>query len=147
MFSVVSTSLNTVAVWRGLGRHKQSLTAHQIAEATKWSFIAQPIGIFATALGRLSVAYLLISILPPHRKGQRYFLYGIGYSHVLFTVGTVILVYAQCQPFNAYWDRALGKCISPKGRQYYGYFLGCMYIPSQLLLLCLQKTNSLLFIY
>lgn len=125
VFAIVSTSLNTVAVLRGLGRHKQFLDEYQIAEATKWSYLAQPIGILAAALGRLSVAYLLISILSPHQKIQQIFLYGIGYSHVVMTFGMVIYIYAQCRPINAYWNHELGTCLSPSGRQYYGYFLGC----------------------
>ncbi|RAL62731.1 hypothetical protein DID88_004574 [Monilinia fructigena] len=128
--AVLCTSLNTVAVLRGLGRHKRFLNSLQIAEATKWSYLAQPIGILAAAIGRLSVAYLLVSILPRHQKGQRIFLYGIGYSHVLMTFGMVIFIYAQCQPINAYWNRELGSCLDPSGRRYFGYFLGsyCSFI-------------------
>ncbi|KAA8565430.1 hypothetical protein EYC84_009290 [Monilinia fructicola] len=128
--AVLCTSLNTVAILRGLGRHKQFLNSLQIAEATKWSYLAQPIGILAAAIGRLSVAYLLVSILPRHQKGQRIFLYGIGYSHVVMTFGMVIFIYAQCHPINAYWNRELGTCLDPNGRRYFGYFLGsyCSFI-------------------
>ena len=120
--------------WTVLGaksgcRHLFYLTPQQAMSASRLNWITQPIAIMALALGKVSVALLILRIIG--RSFWRTFLYFSMVSAILFCGLAVIFTFVQCKPVQALWDPALvqmgkAKCWKPQRQSDFSIFVGSM---------------------
>jgi hypothetical protein len=121
----------TMAVDWGLGQHLSVLQAEpeRIMYTVKWVYLCEFFSIMCPGFGRISFAFLLLSIIPP-TTGRKVFLWSVIGAQFVVDVGTVIISFAQCRPIEGYWDKSLNAdCWPPHIQQYTGFFQGCKSMP------------------
>ncbi|KAL9070777.1 MAG: hypothetical protein Q9157_005702 [Trypethelium eluteriae] len=93
-----------------------------------WNFTAQPFGILAGMIGRISFTVSLLRIIGPVDRFKKMVLLFLIIFQILVNISTIILIFVQCgKDINAIWDPALiktagAKCWSPDIQTYYGFF-------------------------
>ena len=96
-----------------------------------WNFVAQPFGIIAGTIGRISFSVSLLRITGPADKPKKSILYFVIIFQILVNASTIILIYVQCgKNIDAIWDPSLiktagAKCWSPDVQTFYGFFQSC----------------------
>jgi phosphoglycerol transferase MdoB-like AlkP superfamily enzyme len=119
-----NTTLITLAVHHGIGRHIMYLTPYQIKEAIKFELLAQPWGIISPTLSRVSFALFLLKFAG-QRKWIRWSLWSVIWIQVVANLATIIQIFAQCQHYASLWDPSVGgHCISPHVQVLFGYAQG-----------------------
>ncbi|RYC65170.1 hypothetical protein CHU98_g1045 [Xylaria longipes] len=101
--SWMSVGFSTAAVHSGSGRHIQTLTTEQIRRAILFTLIGFVPGILSFVLPKLAVAKLLCRLLNPSRP-HRIWLWSICGFNLLALLGSIGLIFGQCQPSNSQWD-------------------------------------------
>ncbi|KAI8947821.1 hypothetical protein F4801DRAFT_592320 [Xylaria longipes] len=101
--SWMSVGFSTAAVHSGSGRHIQTLTTEQIRRAILFTLIGLVPGILSFVLPKLAVAKLLCRLLNPSRP-HRIWLWSICGFNLLALLGSIGLIFGQCQPSNSQWD-------------------------------------------
>ncbi len=96
----------TAAVAAGNGRHPYYLGPDQTSKAIEINSIALIPGVMAFSTPKLAVAYLLMRLLNPS-KWQRWFLYFLSVSCLIFSALCAIFLFAQCTPVKGLWEPAL----------------------------------------
>lgn len=71
------------------------------------SWVAQPFGIFAVGLGKISVGFLILRILGRTGKRRQYCIWALVVLTFIFTVTNVIFNFVQCSPTSALWDASV----------------------------------------
>lgn len=107
----------------GGARHVYYLSQEQILEATKWSWISQPWGIFLFASCKCAVAMLILRILGPQTYWRRLILYF--FIMTIFIVNSLacILTIVQCNPPRALWTPGLpAECWNPSMQLHFNFF-------------------------
>jgi hypothetical protein len=63
-------------------------------------------------------------------KFRRWTLWSVVWTQAVFNIIQLVLIFAQCEHFEALWNPAVGgKCWSRNVQVYSGYFLGGMSLP------------------
>lgn len=108
------TIIGTIYAHAGGGRHAFYLSQTTREFALKLNWISQSPGILAIAMGKISVAFLILRIVPQDRL-RRWLLY-IGAGTIAILLGCqCIMIYAQCRPPRALWMFNVdGKCWPPE---------------------------------
>ena len=102
---MVASSLDSVAIHWGMGRHKYYLTDHEFHMALKFEWISNPLAQAAVVTGRISFAIFLLRICDtPLRRG---FLIGMTGLLTLIFVPLICITLAQCTPVAALWNSDL----------------------------------------
>lgn len=98
----------------GLGRHVSYLTAAQKTSTMRWNFVAQPMGILSSMLGRVSFALFLLNFVGTSKARRRLLWFFIG-AQILVNAVTIVAVFVQCgKKVEALWDTSVeAKCWSP----------------------------------
>lgn len=96
----------TAAVAAGNGRHPYYLGPDQTSKAIEINSIALVPAVMAFSTPKLAVAYLLMRLLNPS-KWQRWFLYFLSISCIIFAALCAILLFAQCSPVKGLWEPTL----------------------------------------
>ena len=123
--ALVNTSLITVGVGWGIGRHYYYLTDVERFMATKYEYLAQPPGVMAPAIARSAFALYILKFVGSSTWMKWTLWQTIVVQMVLCGFGTVIIIVAQCQHFNRLWDpTAGGTCWSPNVQVMAGYIAG-----------------------
>lgn len=118
------TAFETKLVSIGGARHVYYLSQDQILEATKWSWMSQPWGIFLFATGKSAVAILILRILGPTAFWRRLILYF--FIVTIFIVNSLgcIFNFVQCNPPRALWTPGLpAECWKPSVQEHYDFFV------------------------
>lgn len=113
----------TISTTWGLGQHVAVLRAHpeRIMYTVKWVYLCEFFSIMCPGFGRISFAFLLLSIIPPS-TGRKLFLWGVIAAQFIVDVGTVIVSFSQCRPINGFWDKSIeADCWSPSIQQDVGF--------------------------
>ncbi|KAL2106172.1 hypothetical protein VUR80DRAFT_7105 [Thermomyces stellatus] len=106
----VSTSLSTLAVASGNGKHWALLTVEQQQGAILWTTAAFCPGVMSFGLPKMAVAYLLTKLLNPS-KWHKYFLWWLGIWCQLTLFATVGVLIGRCTPARSQWDFSVkGEC-------------------------------------
>ncbi|OLN86862.1 hypothetical protein CCHL11_04579 [Colletotrichum chlorophyti] len=110
---IISTSLSTLAVVSGIGRHIELLTLEQQQDAQLWTTVAQCPGILSFGLPKLAVVVLLIRLLNPGTF-HKWLMWWMGIWCQLTLFVTVGLLIGRCTPAKSLWDFSIeGKCFDP----------------------------------
>ncbi|OTA56509.1 hypothetical protein K449DRAFT_162307 [Hypoxylon sp. EC38] len=101
--SWMSVGFSTTAVHYGSGRHIQTLTQEQIQGAILFTLIGFVPGILSFVLPKLAVVTLLSRLLNPSRT-HLIWLWFMCIFCLLTMMGSVGMVFGQCQPSRSQWD-------------------------------------------
>ncbi|KAK2053312.1 integral membrane protein [Colletotrichum caudatum] len=120
----ISTSLSTLAVFSGTGRHLDVLTLQQQQSIMLWSTAAQCPGIMSFSLPKLAVICLLTRLLEPG-VFHKWFLWWMGIWCQLTLVATVAILVGRCTPARSLWDFSVaGTCFDPSILINYSIYAG-----------------------
>ena len=102
----------------GGGRHEFYLSTSQVLHLVKVNFIAQPFGIAATGIGKISVAFLILRILDSTAlwRWQKCYLWCTIMLTSIFTILPSVFLFTQCKSPKAIWTPSLllkGHCWKP----------------------------------
>lgn len=75
-------------------------------EALKLNIISRSLCVISIGLGKISIAFLIERIAPPG-NWRKWLLRGISLSIAVTGILTVALLYAQCHPVRALWDKKM----------------------------------------
>ncbi|CAJ2504619.1 Uu.00g120130.m01.CDS01, partial [Anthostomella pinea] len=118
--------LFTLASFIPMRKHIGTLAAtpERVMHTIKWVYLCEFFSIMCPGFGRISYAFLLLSITPPTKARRRSLWAVIGIQFVV-DVGTVCISFSQCRPIEGFWDKSLqADCWDPTVQQYTGYFQG-----------------------
>jgi hypothetical protein len=111
-------------VHAGYGRHIYYLTKEQLMQASKISYIINPIAFLGTVFGRVSFAVSLIMLMGIE-KWRRWLLYFIIVTQFASTLVVIGLLMFGCHLISKYWNRSIpGSCIGGLWRRAPGYVQG-----------------------
>ncbi|KAI9725797.1 MAG: hypothetical protein M1828_002426 [Chrysothrix sp. TS-e1954] len=95
----------------GSGRHIQALEPSQIQLYYKGIKVAEYTYPLIIGLSKISVLLFFWRIFGVRRE-FRIFFWTLSVLVTLWTLGVIITICVECEPYAAYWNRALGTCIS-----------------------------------
>ncbi|KAI1116310.1 hypothetical protein F5Y14DRAFT_77588 [Nemania sp. NC0429] len=110
--AIADSAFVTISAYWGLGQHIADLQSqHQhIVFAAKYVFLCLFFSILSPGLGRISYAFLLLSLVPPTMNRRR-LLWGIITLQFIIDVVTVITSVSECRPLEKFWDPGVdGEC-------------------------------------
>ena len=115
----------TIAYSYGMGRHSDTLSAHDSLQARKYIVACEAFAIITCMFGRLSFCAFFLGIIGPTHKYQRIITWIVIVAQVVGNTIIVIQVYAQCgKHMAALWDpaiAAISKCQGPEAEMMFGY--------------------------
>ena len=112
----------TAEVAYGTGRHYETLDSLQKVMAVKLNWISQPFTIFSCGVGKISIALLLLRIMPKNKIRER-FLYILITLLVIINTICVAFIFGQCSPARKLWEPSIkGSCLKPYVQQDVGFF-------------------------
>ena len=112
----------TAEVFYGAGRHYETLDPLQKIMAVKLNWISQPFAIFSGGVGKVSVALLLLKIMPKN-KFRQWFLYILIALMTIINAICVAFIFGQCSPVQKLWEPSIsGNCLRPYVQQDIGIF-------------------------
>jgi hypothetical protein len=121
---MVNTSLITRAVHHGVGRHIMYLDPPEIVQAIKHEILAQPFGVLAPTLARISFALFLMKFTG-HRKMLKWALWSVVWLQAITNLAAIIQILAQCKHFASLWDSSVkGYCQPAMVQVGFGYMIG-----------------------
>lgn len=96
----------------GSGRHAYYLSGLQRRESLKWVYITQVFLFLIVCTTKVSICLFILRI---KKTGWlRWCLYALMVGLVSATIPCIVILFAQCRPVRAYWDRSAGVCWDPK---------------------------------
>ncbi|KAL6228725.1 hypothetical protein BDW75DRAFT_226373 [Aspergillus navahoensis] len=121
--SIIAAALVSYSVTLGLGRHTAAVIAdhgqERVTLTKKWQILGFPFNIGSFSFPNISIAILINNLLDPNTIRSRLLL-GMSVLQVIFALISVILIFVQCKPTAALWDRSIqGDCWSPS--IFYGF--------------------------
>ncbi|KAH6952548.1 hypothetical protein BKA56DRAFT_504930 [Ilyonectria sp. MPI-CAGE-AT-0026] len=117
----ITFSFFAAAVASGLGRHSVFVSPEDGASILRCLFAIAVAGLWASALARISIAYLLLT-LSTCRSGARVVLWSMTVLQVGALIVTEAITLLQCRPIQAIWeDVPDAQCLSTKTIQVGGY--------------------------
>ena len=127
----MACGLATKAVFRGLGRHLDTLLPQDQSAAAVWTFAAFFPGLVSFACPKLAVIALLVRLLLPSRP-HFWFLWSMGVAVQLAQFGTMGLfindLVNKCKLFDsAQTPTPSGHCVPMHTQVRYYIFAGCAF--------------------
>ncbi|KAJ2990678.1 hypothetical protein NUW58_g2640 [Xylaria curta] len=110
--AIADSTFVTISAYWGLGQHIADLQSQpqHIVLAVKYVFLCLFFSILSPGFGRISYAFLLLSLVPPTMHRRR-FLWGIITLQFIIDVVTVITGISECRPLEKFWDPSVeGEC-------------------------------------
>ncbi|KAJ2990118.1 hypothetical protein NUW58_g3112 [Xylaria curta] len=127
ILALVTGAIVTLMVHYGVGRHALYLSEDERANAVYYIWLSVPFSPGSAAVGKVSIALLLLRLMNRNRKLEA-FLWVLIFSLVVVNLVLIIITFAQCTPVTFLWNRvrsgAHGTCWAPSIQQDYGYFQG-----------------------
>ncbi|OAA52987.1 integral membrane protein [Cordyceps fumosorosea ARSEF 2679] len=124
---VVVRSRNRMFGWGDIFMIFTMTGPDNVADVLFLSWLSQVFGIMGVAAGKISVAALLLAIIPlTELRWQRVFLWIVPVTLAsLVAIACSTLTFAQCAPAAALWDQGVeGECIDPHVMSSFGTFTG-----------------------
>ncbi|KAL8693260.1 MAG: hypothetical protein Q9224_003788, partial [Gallowayella concinna] len=107
------TVANVYQVANGAGKHIENLTAAQLSEFVKWTFVEGVAFVISTCLIKISVCVFILRFINRTRRTMHNFIYVLMGFLIVSTLGLLIALLAQCRPLKAlYVFDIKGKCYS-----------------------------------
>jgi magnesium-transporting ATPase (P-type) len=99
-----------VYIENGGARHVYYIVPEKIPAVIRDSLVAQALGVLTPALGKMSVAAVMVRLLGRSTsvwKWQLWGLYIIMAIYMVMSILVVVFVFAQCSPTAALWDTTI----------------------------------------
>jgi hypothetical protein len=113
---LANTSLLTVAIHHGIGRHMEYLSPEQRLLAMKYEFLSEPFGVTSATLARISFATFLLKFCIASRPWH-WTVWSIIWTQAVGNIAIILLIFLQCEHVTALWDpNAGGTCWTPQVR-------------------------------
>ena len=126
---IATSGMVTALAGHGGFKHLGALSPSQQSAVLPLFWAAQPVGIFGLVAPRISIAILILRILPPANfKWQHRLLYFAIGTNVLTNLLVIILQFAQCNPSRALWMPGKiegAKCWNPEIEAGFATFDSC----------------------
>ncbi|KAM5358814.1 hypothetical protein ACJZ2D_014955 [Fusarium nematophilum] len=117
----ITFSFFAAAVAFGLGRHSVFISREESTSILRCLYAIAVAGLWASALARISIAYLLLTLSTCH-AGARVIIWSMTLLQVGALLVTEIMTLLQCRPIRAMWEDVPGaQCQSIKTMQVGGY--------------------------
>lgn len=101
----------------------RNLGPDEVVNALKYNMIAQPFGVMAIALGKASVAFLVLRLIGPITVWRKRFLYGNAMLFMLVSISSCVVMFVGCTPPRALWEPVPGaRCWNTRIDVSYGVF-------------------------
>ena len=113
---VASTLVLIQLVFNGLqyhagdGRHLYYLTESQVESSLKWDYITEFFLFLVICVTKISICLFVLRI--KNKGWLKWCLYALMAGLVITTLVCEIILFAQCQPIHAFWDKK-GTCWNP----------------------------------
>lgn len=114
VFYTISTSLASICMIHGGARHLYYLRPEDIVLVLKYNFVSQPFGAMASAVGKTSVAFLVLRIIGPNTVWRKWFIHSQLVIYLTITIVSIIVTFVQCSPSRTLWEHLPGStCWNP----------------------------------
>ena len=110
----------------GGGRHDYYLTPGQAKESLKWNYITEVLLFVIIPLTKISICFFVLRI--KNTGWLKWLIYGLMTGLVITTVVPIIVLFAECRPINAFWDKSAGRCWNPRVLNDVNYVQVCTFI-------------------
>jgi hypothetical protein len=101
LYTIAAVFLS-ISISYGFGKHAVHIPLENVAPTLYYSAIAQPLGIGAYCLPKMSVVMLIISLMGTRKRGV-WFLWTVIVILFVTSATTAIFRFAQCNPPNHLW--------------------------------------------
>jgi len=101
---MTSQTLLTVSAAHGLGMHLWELDLDLISTVLKYYWASASVGLFGILAAKVAIIALLLGVKGPNQKKRGYFLHFLWISNLLFIIVLVVMIYNQCNPYDAIWN-------------------------------------------
>ena len=92
----------------GIGRHAYYLSSTQAIDAIKWGYVETMLFFITVGLTKISICLFILRI---KKTGWlKWVLYALMTGIMMTTAAPEIIMFVQCRPMRAFWDRKSGKC-------------------------------------
>ncbi|KAF2156555.1 hypothetical protein K461DRAFT_288959 [Myriangium duriaei CBS 260.36] len=126
---VATEGLFVMACKNGIGRHISQVSADQLWQALRWSWIGIFTGLVGTFTAKLGIVALLYTVATPTQKKRKAFLLAVGGINIIAGVAQLALSLSQCDPYEKLWYRLLpGTCNHILLASNFGYVQGSIAI-------------------
>ena len=109
---IAQTVFTGLAVRAGDGRHEYYLTIPQVQEALKWNYVTEILLFLIIPFTKISICLFVARI--KNTGWLRWLLRGIIAGLVITTIVPFVVLFVQCHPIDAFWDKDAGTCLSPQ---------------------------------
>lgn len=105
---LVQTVFNGLQYHGGSGRHANTLTQAQFQRVLKYVYITEILLFLVLCFTKISICLFVLRIknTKPLRRSLNALMVGL----VATTIICEVVLFAQCQPFRAFWDQSAGTC-------------------------------------
>lgn len=123
---IATIAVTTVYTENGGARHVYYIAPEKVPVVIRDSLIAQALGVLTPALGKMSVAAVMVRLLGRSTnvwKWQLWCLHIIMAIYMVMSILVVIFVFVQCNPTAALWDTTIKNARCWKKSIYIDYII------------------------
>lgn len=112
--NIVGSSLITLQVRAGYGRHVYYLSKTQLVETAKWTASSEIHVVIGVSLVKISVCFFVLRMIAGTNKAIRRIFVGFMIILIVLTVANVLLLCLQCIPIQGFWNPEIkARCVEP----------------------------------
>ncbi len=108
ILSILQWAFNILEALNGFGQHISYLSPEQVQDILKWTWASEIVLFVVLPLTKISICLFIFRI--KDRGWLKWFLYSLMVGLVATNLTCFVILFAQCHPLNAYWDREAGTC-------------------------------------
>ena len=108
LLTVIELVFNGLEYQTGDGHHIIYLTKSQRVQVVKWNYVTEFFLFIIICLTKISICLFIFRI--KNTGWLRWCLHALMSGLVVTTLVCEIILFAQCQPIHAWWDRSAGTC-------------------------------------
>lgn len=110
---MLSVAFIAVDVSYGVGRHADTVPLEDLRHATLFTMMTSTLGISSFAIPKFAVLILLVKIVNPGPR-HKVLMWCISIVYSLLSIGTIVIIWAQCTPTAVQWGEANVTCWDPR---------------------------------
>lgn len=108
---MIELVFNGLQYHTGDGRHMYYLSESQVLKTLKWGYITEFFLFFIICFTKISICLFVLRI--KNNGWLKWCLYTLMAGLVITTLLCEVILFAQCRPIHAFWNRDSGTCWDP----------------------------------
>lgn len=108
----VQTVFTGLVYHAGGGRHVYYLSPSQARESLKWNYVSEVLLFLIIPFTKISICFFVLRI--KNTGCLKWLLYGLMIGLMVTTVVPIVILFIQCRPIKAFWNKSAGTCWSPR---------------------------------